>query len=485
VSLALKRGLITLVAVLVAEAAWIVAVPPFGGSDEVDHAYRATGVAAGQLHLDRGSPHGIGLLVWVPSDVVVAAEAQCTALPYQKRDNCHPVRTSYGRSLVTTSAGTYDPLFYVIIGTAAKPFSGAAADYAMRAATALLCALLLALGVGVMTFAGTGRWANLGILAAITPEVLFSGAIPAPNGVEMGLAFVLWAALLAAVRRGDNAVVQRCLLMVAGAAALPLTFVRMLGPMWVVLIVGAVIATVGWRSVREIARRNSSTLVTVVATTFIGVCWWAVWQVIASHASGLQTAFEVKRWILAFNLPAYLMQMVGAFPYRNNPAPLGIYPLEFFVIVLLLVAAWRRGPTTQSRRAVLWITVTTVLVPVVLSLVFMPSLGAIWQGRYELPFVIGVLPLCGLLLDEVNFAPVEGPRLVALSGVFLVISQVVCVYHVEQWALGRPEAANDPAWWHPPGLVLGAVMLAACWIAWRLTRDRAHVPSEEREPSLA
>jgi hypothetical protein len=260
--------------------------------------------------------------------------------------------------------------------------------------------------------------------------------------------------------------------MIAGTAAFPLTFIRFLGPMWVVLIVGAVVVTIGWRRTQVIARRHLRVVAVVAGTTLLGVCWWALWQVIASHASGVDSGYEVKRWILAFNLPAYLMQMVGAFPYRNNPAPLGIYPLVFFVIVLLLVAAWRRGPTLQARRAVFWITVTTLAVPVILSLVFMPSLGAIWQGRYVLPFAIGVLPLCGLFLDEADFAPVEGKRLVGLCGVFLAISNVVCVYHVEQWALQQPESAHDPAWWHPPGYVIGALMLVACGVAWQLTRVR-------------
>jgi hypothetical protein len=482
VSLAVRRGLITLVAVLIAEAVWILAVPPFAGSDEVDHAYRAAGVASGQWHLDRGSPHGIGLLAWVPSDVVAAAEGQCAALPYMERDNCHAVETSGDRSLVTTSAGAYDPFFYLVVGSAAKPFHGAGADYAMRVTTALLCALLLALGVGLMTFAGTGRWANLGVLAAFTPEVLFSGAIPSPNGVEMAAAFVLWAALLATVRQSDDPCLQRRLLVMAGAAALPLTFMRLLGPLWVLLIVGAVIATVGWRQAGQIARRHRGVVATIAVITAIGVCWWAAWQRTAGHTTGVHQMHEVERWILAFNLPAFLMQMIGAFPYRDVPAPLGVYPLEFSVILLMLGAAWRRGPTHRSRRAVLWITIAALVVPVLLSLVFMPSLGAIWQGRYELPFVIGVLPLCGLLLDEAGFAPVEGRRLVALSGLFLLVSHVACVYHVEQHELGRPASADDPAWWHPSGYLLGALMLGACGVAWQLMRVTGRASPAVEEP---
>jgi hypothetical protein len=484
VSLALKRGLITLVAVLMAEAVWILAVPPFRGSDEIDHAYRAAGVASGQWHLSEGAQHGRGLLVWVPSDLVAGAKRQCTSLKYVGHDNCHAVEVSGDRSRVATAAGRYDPFFYFVVGTVAKPFHRAAADYAMRVATSVLSSLLLALGVGILTFAGVGRWVNLGVLAALTPEVLFSGAIVAPNGVEMGIAFVLWAALLAAVRRDNEPLLQRRLLQVATAAAVPLAFVRLLGPLWVVLIVGSIIATVGVRRAWAIACRHRGTVMSAVLAVFLGVCWWAAWQAIASQATGAQPDKDAERWLLAFNLPVFLMQMVGAFPYRDVPAPLGIYPLEFFVILLILGAAWRKASDPRARRAVLWIGATSLVVPVMLSLVFMPSAGAIWQGRYEIPFVIGVLPLCGLLLDEAGFAPVEGRRLAALSGVFMAISQVVCVYHVEQIELQRPASLGDLAWWHPPGFLLGVLMLVACGVASFLLRDHTRVRVDEPELSL-
>ena len=470
-SLAGRRGLLAFVAVLLAEAVWILAVPPFRGSDEIDHVYRATGVASGQWHLGEGARHGRGLLVWVPTDVVDAAQGQCTSLSYVGHDNCHAVETSGERSRVATAAGGYDPFFYLVVGTMAKPFRGAGVDYAMRVATAVLCALLLGVGVGVLSVAGTGRWATLGVLAAITPEVVFSGSIPSPNGVEMGLGLVLWAALLAVVRR-DDATTQRRLLLVATAAAVPLTFVRLLGPLWVALIVAAVVLTVGVRRAWELIRRHRLLVGCAMTAAVVGVGWWAAWQVIASHATGLQPDKDRVLWILAFNLPVYTMEMVGAFPFRDQPAPLGVYPLAFFVVGLLVFGAWRRGVPEQARRAVLWIVIASLVVPVVLSLAFMPSLGAFWQGRYELPFVIGILPLCGLLLDEAGFAPQEGRRLVALSAVFLAVLHVVSVVHVQRMEKARPVSAGDPDWVHPPDVLLGAAMLAVCVLAGLLFRLR-------------
>jgi hypothetical protein len=469
-SLALRRGLLAFVAILIAEAVWILAVPPFRGSDEVDHVFRAAGAATGQLYLGNGAPHGRGHVVWVPSDLVAAAQPQCTSLSYVGHDNCYAIRTSGDRSLVASAAGDYDPLFYVIVGTAARPFHGTAADYAMRVTNAVLCALVLALGVGVLSLAGTGRWVSLGVLATLTPEVLFSAAIPGPNGLEMSLGFVLWASLLAAVRRDDDPHLQRRLLVLAGAVAVPLTFLRFFGPVWVLLILGSVGLTIGLHRVRDLIRGHRGVVVGGSVAVFAGACWCATWLLLNARATGVQPDVDTQKWILAFNLPAFVLQMIGAFPYRDIAAPLGIYPLALFVIGLMVGAAWRRGATLRTRRAVFWIAIASLVVPVVLSLLLMPSKGAVWQGRYELPYVIGILPLCGLLLDEADFAPVEGPRLVALSGILVVIAQVACPFHVEQLELKRAVSVADAAWWHPPGVVLAALMLMACAVAGQLTR---------------
>jgi len=469
VSLAVRRGLLALVAVLLAEAVWILAVPPFRGSDEVDHAYRAAGAATGQLHLTQHAQDGRGLLVWVPTDIVDAAQAQCTSLTYMMRDNCHAVTTDGDRSLVATAAGTYDPAFYWLVGTAARPFHGASADYAMRVATALLCGLLLAVGVMIMTWAGVGRWANLGVLTALTPEILFSGAIPAPDGPEMALGFVLWASLLAAIRQGGAATRERRFLVVAVCAAVPLTFIRLLGPLWVLLIVAAAVAVLGRTEIRAYAARNARVIWAGVVVVGLGAAWWAAWMLISSRyttpADAVPESPEAHHWILAFNLPAWMLQMVGAFPFRDEPAPLWVYPLAFFPILMMVWAAWKHAATPGLRRVMFWLFVITLAVPIVLSVLFMPSLGNIWQGRYELAFVVGLLPLCGLLLDDAGFAPVEGPRLVVVAGACLAIVQVVCVVNVERMEVLRPASAGDASWHDPGPLVLGVLMLLACGVA--------------------
>lgn len=479
---AVRRALLAFVAVFVAQTVWILAVPPFRGSDEIDHVYRAVGVASGQWHLSHRAESG-DLFVWVPTDVERAAHAQCMSLMYAVEADCSPTAQRGRDSLMTTSAGAYDPTYYFVVGNLAKPFHGSGVDYAIRAVTALMCALLIALGVGILTVAGAGRWTMLGVLTALTPEVIFSTAIAAPNGPEMALAFVLWASLLAAMGQISGSSAQRRLIAIAGAAAIPLTFVRMLGPLWVVMIVGAIVVTFGVSRTRDIVKSNPVTIASVSGAVFLGVCWWYAWRHIASQITGGSVVPVVAQWQRAFDVPLFTMQMVGAFPYREIPAPVWVYPLYLFVVGLVLVLALRHVEGIRFRRAVIGLGLATLVTPVVLNLAFLNVVGNIWQGRYLFPFVIGILPMCGLALDRAGFAPKEGARLMAVCALFLVVSQVACPYHVQRLELHRSASALDPSWWHAPWPVLVGLMLLACGIAAMLVREPARVPAPEaREP---
>jgi hypothetical protein len=468
VSVAVRRGVWVLLAVIIAQTAWILAVPPFRGIDEFDHAFRAAGVASGQWHLTEAPVDGRGLLTWVPADLVKEAGPQCAALPYTGPDNCRPVETRGSQVRIATTAGEYNPVFYWVTGTAAKPFAGATALYAMRITTALMTALLLALGAGLMSFAGAGRWASLGLLTAITPQVVFSGVIPAPNGPEMGLALVLWSSLLA-LDRAEGTRREGILLTTAFAAAVPLAFLRFLGPLWVACIVISVVALRGWPATWRLIVRRRRLAALGAAAVVVATGWGLVWLVIAGRyhvPDGAKVYGAPAQWSHVLYVPLWLMQMVGAFPFRDIPAPIWTYPLAFLVISLLTWGAWRRGPDLRRSRALFWIVIASLVVPILLSAALMPSVGAVWQGRYELPFVIGILPVCGILLDEAGFAPAESGKLIAACAVMLTTVQIACVVNVEQLELQRPISSGDASWVHVSVWVVGAMMALACGVAW-------------------
>ena len=73
-SVLLRTLALTLLGVLLVQAAWVLAVPPFRGSDEHDHAYKAAAVARGDWSWDHEvSPMGWGAFVRAPADCSVPA----------------------------------------------------------------------------------------------------------------------------------------------------------------------------------------------------------------------------------------------------------------------------------------------------------------------------------------------------------------------------------------------------------------------------
>jgi hypothetical protein len=220
----------------------------------------------------------------------------------------------------------------------------------------------------------------------------------------------------------------------------------------------------GWARVREVVLAHRWVMLGGAVLVFVATCWWALWQVIAAHYTtpigAVDQTRESRMWILAFNLPAWILQMIGVFPYRDMPMPLWVYPFVLLVIVMFLVGAYRVSRGTRQTRTVVGVTVATLVIPIVLSVIFMPSYGAIWQGRYELVYTIGILPLCGLLMDRRGFAPVEGRRLIVSSLVFLGLAHVVGVVNVMHLELARPESTEHSGWVHPPVAVVAALTLA-------------------------
>jgi hypothetical protein len=460
---------------MLGQAAWIFAVPPFRGSDEFDHAFRAAGVAEGQWHLDEAAAHGRGLLVWVPARLQQAASAQCASLAYTGHDNCHPVAERDGQVQVATAAGGYDPTYYWVVGTAAKPFQGATALYAMRVATALFTAVLLGVGAGVFALVGVGRWATLGVVAALTPQVFYSSVVAAPNGPEVCLGFVVWACLLALVRGTLPARTERVVLGLGVAAAVPLAFMRFLGPLWIVCIVLSVLVLHGRGPVWALIVRRRRELSAGAVLVGLATCWWAAWLVLSHHyrtpPGVVPEGGQRPDLKLVLDVPLWILQMIGSFPYKDQPAPPWTYPLALFVIGLLTVLACRGVAGRLEARRMRWVVVAVPVLPLVVAAAFMPSVGAVWQGRYELPFVIGILPVCGLILDERRFAP-KGHTLLAVTCLIAIgVCQVASVVHVMRMELVRSVSTQHSGWTHPSDIAVGALSLASCLVLAVMTLD--------------
>lgn len=460
----LRFAALLLLGTLLLQAAWVLAVPPFRASDEFDHVYRAVGVASGQWRLTTPAVNGRGSVVTVPADIVEAASAQCESLPYTEEGNCFPItRHDNGDVDVATGAGGYHPAFYWVIGTVAEPFHGTAALYAMRLAGGAMCLALIALSGLIFGSVFRDTWARLSFMVSLTPVLLFTTIVAAPNGIEICCGLLLWCSLLALTDPVTSRRRQSTLLAAATFAATLLAFIRFLGPGWLVLIVVSAGLFGGPEFRARLVRERRRALVlagSVVAASVAGGAAWVLYSsgYVSAHTGGEPATLE---GLDTPQVVVWMLQMVAAFPYRDVLAPVVVYPLVMLVVIALLWVGLKKA-TGGQRWAIGGAVAATVLVPVVLTLLTYQSQGVIWQGRYALPFVVGVLPLCGLVLDRCDWAPRDRLQLASIGWVMVSIAHVVSIDHVLRAELGRRVSAADQSWVHPPVLVVDGIAAVGC-----------------------
>ena len=466
-----RRVALFLAGFFVLQVAWVFAVPPFRAIDEFDHSYRATSVAQGEwVAPPAAATRGTGAWVRVPADMVEAAAPECRRLPYTGASEC--TGTPEGNAVrVASGAGRYNPVFYAVVGTAALPFDGTSALYAMRVAAACVCLGLLFLALVAMRSWARSHWPYLGLAVALTPMVAYTTMVPAPNGVEMMAALALWCALVGLAQRRDPPDRSR-LLVITGVAACVLVTVRSLGPLWCVLILATV-----WLAfrpdaahVRALVRsRGWIVLSATVVATALSVGWIRVMgsleiQQTPQHLSAADRLSESVSSILLWTL-----QSIGAFPLRNQST----HPLVYLSVLLLggwlLVQAVRRG--TRSLQIALLVAIAiSVLVPVVITFETLNSNGSAWQGRYTLPYSMGVMVLAGVALDRAAVG-VRREALYALGALYAA-AQAAAPFLVALHERRYSPGVADGAWVLVPPAVLAVVAFLGAATVWAAASSR-------------
>jgi hypothetical protein len=463
-----RVALLLFVGTLLLQSAWILTLPPFRGTDEFDHAYRAAEVAGGVWKAERiPAQHGRGDLIAVPRGLVSAAHPICASYEYTGPDNCSPVRdVGNGKVLVGSGAAAYNPVYYWVVGLAGLPFDGYTSFYAMRVATALLCALLVALAGWTTALWARTLWPVAGLIAAITPVMGFSISILSPNGVEMCAALILWSALLGlATPRGRESHLGT-LLTVAGGGATALTTLRSIGPLWVVLVVGTAVVLLGRHQVCRLVRRapgvTSAVAVAVSGATVAAVLWTRT----TDAARLVPYDIDVPNvWTATLEqVPLWLLQGVAAFPRRGDAAPLPVY-LIVLVVLMSLVAAGFVLADRRLRTVLLLSTVVSVFVPFFLTVTTIRVSGPIWQGRYGIPFHLGLMLLATLALDRLPIPRRFTVPIMALAGAALATAHVLSMVHVLHREAVESPLAGSTVWIAAPAVVV-AMLTVSAFVVW-------------------
>lgn len=461
--------------------AFMMAVPPFGGTDEFDHAFRAAAVAHGQwITNPTDAVRGTGSIVRVPASLVASARPQCSMLPYTTPEACGVGLPQSGWVEVPSGAGRYHPLYYFLVGLPTLVLSGDSALWGMRIVSALLFLALVLMGLGIALRQERPELTAVGYVLAMTPMAVYSGSMVNPSGVEIAAAVGFWVTGRAVLDNSTrkNARLPLWRLVTFGAV---LATVRSLGPLWVLMLSGILLLSVNRPMIRLRILLRRRTVFAPLAFLFLSVAQSLVW--IASEGSlviGVEPKAAHMPWgtiveeTIAGVTSTNILQLFAAFPFRNQIAPVPTYVIWLSVSYALIAFLLFRT-TRRSRLAVLLVIVLCILVPAVFEVATWRRFGDSWEGRYTLPLYVGA-PLIAALASRSGTGRQSTSRLttwvwsavVGGAGVLVAAANLIAVEQVLKYELTRSPSVRLGVWpvLAPPLVaILMVVGTTLCWTA--------------------
>jgi hypothetical protein len=433
----LRVFLLSCLAFTLLGAGWATASPYGQGYDEDAHLLRAAGVAYGQWYVPpRPAVLGAGGWVRVPYGLL-PPHRQCLRVPKAVHPpaSCLGDAPGGGRLVpVASAAARYDPLYYALVGWPLRLLPDGAGVLGARLVSAFASALLLAAALALAWRYRRSRLLPAAVLLIATPTELDLAGTINPNGLEISAAIAFWTALVVLTRsarltpprsaaptattgageqdrgrRWSGGVPLGPVLGVALAGGGVLLVLRPMGPLFVLVAVGAcaVVARRGrlLELVRRPAVRGVAVGLSLVAAAAVA---WTLSSGLLRSGDGQYQAGVVENgasrgqpvtagWVLANVVPAHAgdwtRQVVGRF-YGGYTPPDWVLAVWFALLLVLLVAGVLRGGARLAA-AVGGTVALAATLAVVLEVRYYAALGDSQQGRYYLPVLAGAVLLAG------------------------------------------------------------------------------------------
>ena len=469
-----RAALLVLIGFASLQLGWLLTIPPAGGVDEFDHVYRSVAVASGDWVAPPGdATRGTGAELTVPAHIVEATKEECLRLPYTVPRDCLGVPVGDDEVRVPSGAGRYNPVYYAVVGIPSLWLDGAAAIYGMRVVSMVLCASLLWLAFRAVRHLRPNRWLPLAMVIGVSPTVAYGSIVIAPNAVEIMAGLLLWVSWSAILRGGIPQRPGLLALLLLSASILVTT--RSLGPLWCLLILLAGLVSTkqplvtAWSHLRS--PRGAAVAAIGLVVTIAGVAWTlANGSLEIGHEAPEDDSVGTRLRMIAKSLLLWTLQVVGAFPSRTDPAPPVVYAVVLLMWVGLLVLALRRGDI-RTRTALVVVIAIAYAVPAAITWVTFETFYLTWQGRYTLPFSIGIAVLAGIVLSETRPRVLSYPPMavgIALAYAFAHTAGPFNLYFLE---LDTSPGVDNGNWLVAPPAVIavlcfgGALVMA--WTAWR------------------
>nr|BFD91776.1 hypothetical protein KitaXyl93_31360 [Kitasatospora sp. Xyl93] len=485
-------------------ASWSLATPIGGSPDEPAHLIRAGAVARGQVNGEEIMiPHTVGGIkgYWAESGVElpriyedVADTHSCYAFkPWQSADCAPSLKQRSGTTEVTTSAGRYHPAYYFAVGWPSLLLPGKTAFYLMRLISAVICSALVASAV-----VSAAEWRRrslglLGVVAAATPMSLFMFGVVNPSGPEIAAGILVWSAAVALLMNPDPQLLSRRVARL-GIGAIVLISIRPLGLIWFSGAVFFALLLGRKDALASILRHRATWAWSALTAVSAGVA--LVWSSahpdhsVINAPSGF-TPLSAARQTFDNGL-LYMKQMIGYFGWLDAEPPAATLLLWCGVAIALVLLALCYA-RLRDALAVLGILAGIVAIPLVAQAMQAREVGMIWQGRYLLPFAVGLPIVCVAICHErLPGGGFSWRRLMVLcSGALALADFAAFVWALRRMAVGTGGSFFiSPAHWAPPFvgwqpcvLVYGMAAVALGLLV--VLSDRKGTDQEQDESSSA
>lgn len=448
---------------------WSAATPLMAVPDEPAHTIRAAAVVRGQVLIEEGTSFGHGVHVRVPNYIASLHDQSCYKFNRGQAADCAaPIYADDTfTNLAVTSAGSYNPMYYWVVGLPTLVLSGAPALYAMRLVSAALCAVFFAAGFTALTELRRPKYPVLVAALAMTPMVLFLGGGINPNALEIAATMAAFSGFVVVLDNWRNTKRVIPALVTVAVATVALANARQISLVW--LLCALVIGVCSFKLRHTWTVLKDKRVLTAVGLAVPGALLGFLWMYVSANGpanvgvapegiANPQPDVPLYRSLMIMLDRTYdfFPQYIGIMGWLDTPAPELVTLIWGGLMMAALLLPFCVRPLRHWTGY--WVALAMLyFVPAVLQAALWRGMGFIWQGRYTLPLIVVLFITVGLGLRKLRFG--SNPLALQLSrvGFWLVVfcHTLTFVYVLRRYVVGISEVANwqtlftSPDW-HPP-----------------------------------
>lgn len=386
---------------------WALASPLMSVPDEPAHAIKAAAVARGQFQAQTAGAQGDPAVVWVPAYFAELGPQTCTAFKPDLTAACAPQIDPANRApaQAATTAGNYNPFYYLLVGLPSRLLAGAPALYAMRIVSGLVSAVFMTMAFIAAVRLRGSEWPVVASAVALTPMVLLLSGSINPNSLEIVTTSAFFLSLCVVFENNKSLAPVRGQMIAVGISGAVLANTRALALIWLAAAFIAALIIFGWRPLVAVIRDKLGLAMTLL--TGLGCVAGLAWLVLADSFKSLGGTPSTITPDQAFAQMLdrtfdYVNGYIGIAGWLDTPAPQGVQIFWHFAMAAVLLGGLCCGPI-RGRWTILMVLAAIVILPPVLQSQIVQELGYIWQGRYLLALVVLLIGICGVAMRTKSF----------------------------------------------------------------------------------